>query len=65
VLKIEEIKQWLTGQKFKWAELVDADVLSRGCDGQLDLAQTFIDSSEFSSNIDKVLEAAKGKLAQE
>ncbi|KAL2859377.1 SGNH hydrolase-type esterase domain-containing protein [Aspergillus pseudodeflectus] len=65
LLKLEEIKQWLTGQKYKWAELVDADVLSRGCDGQLDLAQTFIDSSEFSSNIDKVLEAAKGKLAQD
>nr|UMZ45336.1 hypothetical protein [Paramyrothecium sp.] len=55
----------LADPKYEWAESFDWDTLGRGCEGQLDHTESIINSDAFSSSIDKVLEAAKGKLADD
>ncbi|KAH7128006.1 SGNH hydrolase-type esterase domain-containing protein [Dactylonectria estremocensis] len=52
-------------KNYDWTRDFDWDKLGRGCAGQLDLTQALIDSEGFSSNLDAVLAAAKGKLAQD
>jgi hypothetical protein len=52
-------------KNFDWAGGYDWDALGRGCDAQLDRSQAIIDSPQFSSSLDSVLSAAKGKLASE
>ncbi|KAL6229677.1 SGNH hydrolase-type esterase domain-containing protein [Aspergillus navahoensis] len=65
VAKLDEIRKFIMGEKYSWSDIADWEVLGRGCDGQLDHTQSIIDSSDFSKNIDSVLEAAKGKLAKD
>ncbi|KAK2811108.1 hypothetical protein FQN50_002444 [Emmonsiellopsis sp. PD_5] len=50
---------------YDWAAGFEFDHLSRGCQGQLDYAQSLIEGDEFSQNIDKVLTAAKAKLSKD
>jgi hypothetical protein len=50
-------------RKFSWASLFDWDALSRGCDGQLTHTEKLIDDPEFGNKLDKVIAAARAKLA--
>lgn len=50
-------------EKYKWASEIDFEKLGRGCPGQLGISSNLIDSTSFSNQIDKVLNAAKAKLA--
>ncbi|RYP70471.1 hypothetical protein DL769_004960 [Monosporascus sp. CRB-8-3] len=52
-------------KEYQWANDVDWDSLGRGCDEQLNRTEYIINSDDFSSNIDKVLDAAKAKLADD
>ena len=52
-------------EEFAWAKDFDFATLGRGCAAQLDHTATTISSSKFSQDLDKVLDAAKRKLAQE
>ncbi|PGH17920.1 hypothetical protein AJ79_00819 [Helicocarpus griseus UAMH5409] len=50
---------------FEWATGFDWEALGRGCAKQLDHTRSLIEGEAFSSNVDKVLEAAKTKLAKD
>lgn len=50
-------------EEFSWAGDYDWDTLGRGCDGQLQSSRDIIESKDFSDNLDKVVDAAKKKLA--
>jgi hypothetical protein len=65
--KVEELKQKLEGNKDtnRWAQGIDWDKLSLGCDGQLSATQAVIDSKAFNDTLDRVIEAAKSKLSSE
>ena len=52
-------KDWAWASKWVW------DAMGRGCEKQLEHTQSIIDSPEFSSKIDRVLEEAKKKLSSE
>ncbi|RYP12542.1 hypothetical protein DL765_007244 [Monosporascus sp. GIB2] len=52
-------------KEYQWAKDVDWDSLGHGCDAQLDRTESIINSDALSSNIDKVLDAAKAKLADD
>ncbi|RYO84490.1 hypothetical protein DL764_009322 [Monosporascus ibericus] len=52
-------------KEYQWAKDVDWDSLGRGCNAQLNRTESIINSDAFSSNIDKVLDAAKAKLAND
>lgn len=49
--------------EFSWAADYDWDTLGRGCDGQLQFSRDIIDSKDFSDGLDKIVDAAKKKLA--
>ena len=42
---------------------INWDEIGRGCDGQLQHTESILDSANFSSQLDKVIGAAKSKLA--
>lgn len=48
-----------------WAEFIDFDKFGRGCEGQIRISLELIESSWFSEQIDKTIEAAKEKLTSE
>ena len=50
-------------KEFKYFDKVDWDNLGRGCPGIIDLTTQLVRSDEFKGRLDKVLEAAKKKLA--
>lgn len=50
-------------KEYAWAKEVDWDSLSRGCEGQIEWSKSLATSQDFSTNLDRVLEAAKKKLA--
>ncbi|KAK2783961.1 hypothetical protein FQN53_008882 [Emmonsiellopsis sp. PD_33] len=50
---------------YDWAADFDFGHLGRGCQRQLDYTQSLINGDKFSQNIDKVLTAAKFKLAKD
>lgn len=52
-------------EDYAWAKDFDFDTLGRGCAAQLDHTASLIGGSTFSQQLDNVLNAAKGKLAEE
>ncbi|KAJ3467994.1 hypothetical protein MRS44_005558 [Fusarium solani] len=52
-------------RKLKWAQGWDWIVNSRGCEGQLGVSQTIIESDAFAKRLDKMLADAKSKLADD
>lgn len=48
-----------------WAKNIDFDKLGRGCSGQISVSLDVIESSWFSSQIEKVIDGAKRKLSPE
>ncbi|KAK7973639.1 ATPase [Apiospora arundinis] len=57
--KIEAFEEGL-----EWADKLDWDAASRGCDGQLKYSEDIINSNAFSANMDNILESAKLRLKQ-
>lgn len=68
VLNQEQVtvaKAAVNTEEFAWAKDFDFDTLGRGCAGQLDHTASLVGGGPFSDSLDKVLSAAKGKLAKE
>jgi hypothetical protein len=49
-------------EKYAWAKNFNWDTLSRGCEGQLQLTSSTINSQAFSKILDEVINAASKKL---
>ena len=63
-------KQSLVGEIAKlkeeeWAQYIDFDKLSRGCEGQIDVTAQIIQSEQFSKQLDTTIDMAKLRLALE
>ncbi|RYP41460.1 hypothetical protein DL768_010499 [Monosporascus sp. mg162] len=55
----------MVDKEYQWGKDVDRDRLGRGCDRQLDRSESVVKSEAFNSNVDKILDAAKAKRADD